>query len=70
MSERIRVSDDTYAALSSLKREDETFDALLTRLLSDRCVQIREGAGLWEGTDAAEGARQTRQELKGNLGDQ
>ena len=68
MSKSIRVNDDTYAALSSLKRDDETFDELLSRLLSDRREQIRDGAGLWEGTDAAEGARKARQELKDSIG--
>jgi len=63
MSKSIRVNDDTHAALSSLKRDDETFDELLSRLLSDRREQIRDGAGLWEGTDAAEGARKARQEV-------
>jgi predicted CopG family antitoxin len=68
MSKSIRVNDDTHAALSSLKRDDETFDELLSRLLSDRREQIRDGAGLWEGTDAAEGARKARQELKDSIG--
>lgn len=68
MSKSIRVDDDTHAALSSLKGDDETFDELLSRLLSDRREQIREGAGLWEGTDAAEGARKARQEMKERIG--
>ena len=68
MSKSIRVNDDTHAALSSLKRDDETFDELLSRLLSDRREQIRDGAGLWEGTDAAEGARKARKELKDSIG--
>jgi predicted CopG family antitoxin len=68
MSKSIRVDDDTHAALSSLKGEEETFDELLSRLLSDRREQIRAGAGLWAGTDAAEGARQARQEMKDSLG--
>ena len=68
MSKSSRVNDDTHAALSSLKRDDETFDELLSRPLSDRREQIRDGAGLWEGTDAAEGARKARQELKDSIG--
>ncbi|TQQ79483.1 DUF7557 family protein [Halonotius roseus] len=68
MSKSIRVDDDTHAALSSLKGEEETFDELLSRLLSDRREQIRAGAGLWAGTDAAEGARKARQEMKDSIG--
>lgn len=68
MSKSIRVDDDTHAALTSLKGEDETFDELLTRLIRERRDAIREGAGLWEGTDAAERAREAREEMKQNVG--
>lgn len=68
MSKSIRVDDDTHAALDSLKADDETFDELLSRLLADRREQIRDGAGLWAGTDAAEGARKARQEMKDSVG--
>jgi len=70
MSKSIRVDDDTHAALASLKGKDETFDELLSRLVTERREQIREGAGLWAGTDAAEGARKARQEMKDTVGPQ
>ncbi|MFC4540884.1 antitoxin VapB family protein [Halosolutus amylolyticus] len=57
MATRIRVDGDTYEALAALKGDDETFDDLLSRLIGERRKSIRNGAGLWEGTDAAERAR-------------
>lgn len=68
MSKSIRVEEDTHAALAALKGEDETFDELLTKLLEERRERIREGAGLWEGTDAAEKAREARTEMKRGVG--
>jgi predicted CopG family antitoxin len=69
MSKSIRVADDTHAALSALKGEDETFDELLTRLIEERRESVRSGAGLWEGTDAAQKAREARKEMKQSVGD-
>lgn len=68
MSKSIRVDEDTHAALESLKGDDETFDNLLSRLVAERRELVREGAGLWSGTDAAEGARRARQEMKDGVG--
>lgn len=51
-----------------LKGEDETFDDVLSRLIEDRRERVREGAGLWEGTDAAEKAREKRREMKREVG--
>ncbi|MFC3957961.1 antitoxin VapB family protein [Halovivax cerinus] len=68
MSKRIRVEEDTHAALSALKGDDETFDALLTRLLEERRERVRDGAGLWDGTGAAEKAREARTEMKRGVG--
>lgn len=68
MSKSIRVDDDTHAALAALKGEDETFDELLSRLIRERRDAVREGAGLWQGTDAAERAREAREEMKQDLG--
>lgn len=64
MSKTIRVTDDTHATLTALKGEDETFDELISRLLEQRRESIRNGAGLWAGTNAAEKARAKRKELK------
>lgn len=68
MSENIRVNDDTHAALVALKGEDETFDEVLSRLIEERRETIREDAGLWEGTDAAERAREALKEMKNGIG--
>jgi len=49
MSTSIRVSDDTKSMLESLKREDETFDELLERLIeSERPINI----GAWSEEEA------------------
>jgi predicted CopG family antitoxin len=68
MSKSIRVGDDTHAALAALKHADATFDELLSRLVRERRETVRRGAGLWRGTDAAENAREARQEMKQNVG--
>ena len=68
MSKTIRVDEDTHAALSSLKADDETFDDLLSRLLEAHRERAREGAGIWEGSDAAEAARRAREEMKRGVG--
>ncbi|GAB7091983.1 hypothetical protein JCM18237_22540 [Halorubrum luteum] len=64
----IRVEPDTHAALARLKGEDETVDDLLSRLVRDRRESVRAGAGLWDGTDAAEKAREARTEMKDGVG--
>ena len=49
MSTSIRVSDDTKRMLERLKREDETFDELLERLVqSENPIEI----GAWSEDDA------------------
>jgi predicted CopG family antitoxin len=68
VSKSIRVEEDTHAALAALKGDDETFDDLLSRLVAQRRERIREGAGLWEGSDAAERAREAREEMKRGVG--
>lgn len=69
MSKSIRVEDDTHAALAALKGENETFDELLSRLVEERRESVRTGAGLWNGTDAAERAREARTEMKRGVDD-
>ena len=64
----IRVDEDVHAALSELKGEEESFSDLLARLLEERRESVRAGAGLWAGTDAAERARDARDEMKHDLG--
>jgi predicted CopG family antitoxin len=68
MSKSIRVDDDTHAALAALKGDDETFDELLSRLVEQRREAVRQGAGLWDGTDAAEKAREARGQMKDGVG--
>lgn len=68
MSKSIRVEEDTHSALAALKGENESFDDLLCRLVEERREAIREGAGLWEGTDAAEKAREARERAKQGVG--
>ena len=67
MSKSIRVSEETHAMLTSLKSSGETYDDLLKRFVRERRELIRPGARLWEGTDAAEQARQRRMEMKDNI---
>ncbi|WP_049928921.1 antitoxin VapB family protein [Halopiger goleimassiliensis] len=69
MSKFIRVDEEIHAALESLKGDDETFDDLLSRLVEERRETAREGAGLWNDTDAAEKAREARSEMKRSVGD-
>ncbi len=69
MSKSIRVTEETHRSLAVLKDEDETFDELLSRLVRERRETVRAGAGLWEGSDAAERAREARTEMKQNVGD-
>ena len=69
MSKSIRVKEDTHSSLAALKGEDETFDELLSRLVRERRETVRAGAGLWEGSDAAERAREARTEMKQHVGD-
>lgn len=68
MTKTIRVNDDTHDALAGLKADDESFDDLLGRLIERRRELIREGAGFWEGTDAAEKAREAREATKEQIG--
>jgi predicted CopG family antitoxin len=68
MSKTIRVDEDTHAALESLKGEGESFNDLLSRLVEDRRESVREGAGFWDGTEAAEKARSAREQLRGGIG--
>jgi len=57
-----------HAALVALKDDDETFDELLSPLIREHRETIREGAGLWSNTDAAEGACKAREQMKQDIG--
>jgi len=69
MSKTIRVDDETHAALSELRGEEETYDDVITSLLEQRRETVQEGAGLWEGTDAAESALEARKRMKKGVGE-
>lgn len=68
MSKSIRVDESTHEALRALKREDETFDELIPRLVRARRERVLAGAGFWADSDAAERARGTRREMKEDIG--
>ena len=68
MSKSIRVDEDTYAALAALKGDSKTFDELLSRLVRERRESVYEGAGRWARTDAADSAREAREEMKRDVG--
>jgi len=57
VSTSIRVSDETKEKLKRIKREDETFDELLSRL-ADIEEEMADSAGAWADTDKADNARE------------
>lgn len=64
MSSTIRVSEETKAALEELKRPEETYDELLSRLVAeDRPVNI----GAWDEREA-EAARAAVRESRDSFG--
>lgn len=66
-TEHIRVSEEIKEALDEQKRPGESYNDVLERLVREQTEKrreaIREGAGAWKGTSAAEGAREARQRL-------
>ena len=66
MSTSIRVSEATKAKLNRVKREEETFDELLSRL-ADMEDSMAESAGSWAGTSKAESAFEARERMKGSF---
>lgn len=71
-SDQIRVSSEIKEVLESQKRDDESYNDVIERLLRERTEwrqeAIREGAGLWEGTAAAEKAKAVRASMKDEIG--
>ena len=57
VSTSIRVSEETKEKLERIKRDDETFDDLLSRL-ADIEDTMADSAGAWAGTDKAAHARE------------
>lgn len=68
MSMMVRVDDETHDRLRSLKREGDSLDDVISRLLESREEEMEEGAGFWEGSDAAEEARDARKSMKDSVG--
>jgi len=64
----VRVDDETHDRLRSLKREGESLDDVISRLLESREKEIEEGAGFWEGSEATEEARDARKSMKESIG--
>ncbi len=64
MTKRIHVEEDTYAAPAALEGDDKSFDDLLSRWLREHQETTESGAGLWAGTDAADSARDARQQME------
>ena len=71
-TEQIRVSPEVKAALEAEKQPGESYNEAVERLIEERVVRrreaIREGAGLWEGTDAADHAKRIRNEMNDAVG--
>ena len=71
-TERIQVSSEIKAALEAEQLPDESYSETIERLIEDRIERrrkaIREGAGLWEGTDAKAEAEEIRDAMNDELG--
>lgn len=71
-SEQIRVSPEVKRELDEQRESDESYNDVIERLLAGRTERrreaIREGAGLWEDSEAAEGARKVRAALDEEIG--
>lgn len=64
----VRVDEETHEDLKSLRREGESLDDVISRLLNERKAKIDEGAGFWADDDAAEAAREARLSMKEDVG--
>jgi Uncharacterized ACR, COG1753. len=71
-TEQIRVSPEVKAALEEEKQPDESYNQTVERLIEERVGRrresIREGAGLWEDTDAADHAKRVRESMNDAVG--
>jgi predicted CopG family antitoxin len=71
-TEQIRISAELKAELEKQKRPGESYNDVLQRLVDEQVERrreaIRAGAGLWEGTDAADTARAARESMKEDVG--
>lgn len=64
----VRVDEEKHEELKGLRREGESLDDVIPRLLEDRGVDIEDGAGFWEDGEAAEAAREARRSMKEDVG--
>ncbi|AWB27977.1 antitoxin VapB family protein [Halococcoides cellulosivorans] len=67
MSLTVQHGEDTYAALTGLKADDETIDDCVDRLLDHRREAIDSGAGLWADSEVPEHARAARESIRSEL---
>lgn len=64
MSTTIRLSEETKGKLASLKREGESFDEALARLLEEREERdFTAGFGVLAGTDTSERVRESHEAM-------
>lgn len=71
-TEQIRVSERIKSELEAQKRPGETYNDVLERLIDDqtdrRRQAIRDGAGVWAGSDAADAATAVRESMTEDVG--
>jgi len=71
-SEQIRVSPEVKAGLEAAKAPDESYNDVVKRLVKERVERrrraIRDGGGLWGGTDTADHAHAVRESMKHKIG--
>lgn len=67
MSKTVRLDEETHSILAELKGDEETFDEVIRRLLSDRRERIRDGAGYWDEEDASV-ARERHERMRESVG--
>lgn len=53
MDGTVRLASETFRNLKMLGIKYKIFDVLLTLLVDEQVKTVREGAGLWSGTNAA-----------------
>jgi predicted CopG family antitoxin len=71
-TEQIRVSPELKERLRREKREGESYNDVVERLVARQTERrreaIQEGAGLWNDSEAAGHARRAREEMNEELG--
>ena len=65
-SKTISLNDEAYDRLRSAKGDDESFSDVVLRL-TNADTDVLSGFGAWQGTDAADRAREARDHLNRSL---